>query len=194
VSGNTVIDDEFIAKWDSQYDEGDESEYRCLVKRVRTQVQSLGVISRQTFEHIYDWKAARAKRHVRWKKFRIYTKGLREALRAADDRRVAILDDLPGIGIPVASTLLHFIYPKRFPIVDYRTVEALQDLDCLDKSRSLYSFRDTPEGYGVFRQVMLNIARQHPKWSLRQIDRALFAYHKKELEPKKRCMESSKRD
>lgn len=94
---------------------------------------------------------------------------------------------LPGVRMPVASTILHFIYPKRFPIVDYRTVETLQHFDCLNKSRSRYFFRDTIAGYRVFQRVMLNIARQRQKWSLRQIDRALFAYHKEELKPKRRA-------
>jgi hypothetical protein len=32
--------------------------------------------------------------------------------------------------------------------------------------------------YIFFQSTILTIAKDHPKWSLRQIDRALFAYHK----------------
>ena len=184
-----VIDDEFIAEWHPRYDESehDERMYQSLVKKVQEEVSELRTISRPTFKQIYEWKAARAKRHVQWKKFQMYDAALRRVLRKSDDRKAETLVGLPGLRMPVASTILHFIYPKRFPIVDYRTVETLQHFDCLDKSRSRYFFRDTIAGYRVFQRVMLNIARQRQKWSLRQIDRALFAYHKEELKPKRRA-------
>ena len=161
--------------------------YQSLVKTAQEEVSELGTISRPTFERIYDWKAARARRHVQWKKFHMYDAALRKALRESNDRKAETLVGLPSLRMPVASTLLHFIYPKRFPIVDYRTVEALQHLDCLDGSRSRYFFRDTIAGYRVFQRVMLNIVRERQKWSLRQIDRALFAYHKEELKPRRKA-------
>lgn len=159
--------------------------YQCLVKRARKEVSELSTISRSTFKEIYDWKAARARRHVQWNNFQTYDSALRNALRASNDQKVEILVGLPGIGIPVASTILHFVYPKSFPIVDFRTVETLQHCDCLDKSRSRHFFRDTTVGYQVFRRAMLKIARGNPKWSLREIDRALFAYHKRAMKLKK---------
>ena len=38
--------------------------------------------------------------------------------------------------------------------------------------------------YILYQSAILTIAKDHPKWSLRQIDRALFAYHKIYLGPK----------
>ncbi len=69
--------------------------------------------------------------------------------------------------------------------MDFRTVETLQHSGRLDKSGSRHFFRDTTVGYDVFRRAMLKIARENPKWSLREIDRALFAYHERTMKLKK---------
>jgi len=61
--------------------------------------------------------------------------------------------------------------------------------DKIDKSKSCYYFSDTIRGYGIFRGVVADIAQLYPRWSLRQIDRTLFAYHKIQLKPNaKRCL------
>jgi len=86
-------------------------------------------------------------------------------------------DNLPGVGIPVASTILHFMYPKDFPIVDFRTIEVLQKGDySLDKEMD-YS-RETSRGYCEFREVILGIAKKYTEGDIRKVDKALFAYHK----------------
>lgn len=92
---------------------------------------------------------------------------------------MAILDELYGIGVPVASTILHFIYPSIFPIMDVRAAEALYYSGYLNaKSR-------TQNNYANYRRVITDIAQQN-KCSLRELDKALFAYHKKKLEPEVR--------
>jgi hypothetical protein len=179
-----IIDDAFIEKWHLRYCEHDEKEYERIILAVLNDITRMGTISKLTLERIVNWKAARAKGYVKWKNFGKYKKAFRTALSSWEDQKIAILDDLPGVGIPMASTILHFIYPKIFPIVDFRTVEALQKGGYLDKSKSKYRFRDTIQGYNCFRRTILNIAQRCPTRSLREIDRALFAYHKIELDPK----------
>lgn len=182
-----IVDDAFLERWHPIYDKvtkkHDEHDYQCLLKIVRRDVRMSATLQKETLERIYDWKAPRAKPHVKWERYRLYANMFRKALenRVKPDEKVAILDNLPGIGIPVASTILHLVYPEIFPIVDFRTVEVLRDNEHLDQSRGKYYYRDTIEGYQVFRSAVEDIARQCPKWSLRQIDRALFAYHKRTI-------------
>ena len=79
---------------------------------------------------------------------------------------------MKGIGVPVAFTILHFMYSGNYPIMDMRTVEVLQAYGYITrKSRDLKRF---PE----FQDAVLSIQNSHPRWSLRQIDRAIFAFHK----------------
>jgi hypothetical protein len=83
--------------------------------------------------------------------------------------------ELRGIGAPVGSTILHFIYPDRFPVIDVRTCEALYHHGYIASTT-----RDVKR-YPDFRKAILGIQKQYGQYSLRQIDKALFAYHKLEL-------------
>lgn len=183
-----VIDDNFIKEWHPKYDKpeigGDYAEYENLIEEV-----SRGTISKPIFIRILDWKAPRVKGIIKLDNYDDYAEGIKHALQAPEDRKLPILDDLYGIGVPVASTILHFIYPSIFPIMDIRVSEVLYYSGYLTaKSR-------TQNNYVKFRRVILNVAQQS-KCTLREIDRALFAYHKIELKPKirsaigkaKRCL------
>jgi len=192
MSKKVVIDDDFIREWEPKYDETecDEEHYQNLIQKVKEDVSRYGTITRDTFKDIYAWKARRAKRHVEWANFDKYEERFRRALKAPDNEKMKVLLDphLPGIGGPVASTVLHMACPETMPIVDFRTVEVLRDdAKYLDK-KSTHHYCNTIEGYRVFCGAMNNIVRDYPSWTLRQIDRALFVYHKQKHEScTKRC-------
>jgi len=199
------IDDAFIGKWHPKYDElepGDEEVYDALVRTVKEEMKSKGRISKKTFLDIWKWKGAmRVIRHAR-----IYVEGqvtkastLAEDeyetcyamafSRAADprlpERKLAELlgpgRKLPGVGAPTGSTIIHFIDPKNTPIIDVRTVEVL-----VEARRISTKHRDL-EHYEQFRKAIDVIKHNCPKRTLRQIDRALFAYHKLVLDKKRKC-------
>lgn len=177
--GKISIDGDFIKKWGPLYDKpeigGDYIEYENIIKEVAVDISG-GALTKPTFIRILDWKAPRVKGIIKLDRFDEYSKGIKRALEAPDDRKLSILDDLYGINVPVASTILHFISPSIFPIMDIRVAEALYYFGYLKaKSR-------TQRNYNHFRKVILNIA-QETKFSLREIDRASFAYHKMNLEP-----------
>lgn len=181
----TIIDDNFIEKWQQEYDkkEGDDQRYDTIKLKVSEELNKNEIISEDTFISILDWKSPRVKGIIKKDDFEYYAKGIRKAIKSSDGK-IEILDELRGIGIPVASTILHFIYPGIFPIVDFRTVEVLQNAGNLDESKRYYNYRDSLVGYNSFCQAIKTIACHHPKYCLRQIDKALFAYHKYELKSK----------
>ena len=177
---NCLVDDNFVKKWHPLYDDsdigGDYFEYEEIIKKVSTEI-SQGTISKSTFIDILDWKAPRVKGIIKLDNFDYYAKAIKKALEPPENHKLTILDDLYGIGVPVASTILHFIYPSLFPIMDIRVAEVLYYSGYLKaKSR-------TQNNYNNFRRVILNISQQS-QYTLREMDRALFAYHKIELEPK----------
>ncbi len=184
-----VIDDPFIDRWEAEYDriEGDDRKYEKIIAQVKEDISRISSISKDTLEEIYNWKAARAKGYVRWEDYSKYEEAIGNSLCAPKDKKIAILDDLPGIGIPLASTILHFVYPETFPIVDIRTVEFLQNAGYLDKLKSYYYFRDTIQGYSFFFNIVTEISQRLPKKCLRQIDKAMFANHKS-TEKIKKCV------
>lgn len=181
--------DEIISKTDkckiNIYDE----EYKLIMRRVLNELKMNDTLSEDLFFKILDWKSPRVRGIIKKQKlkFEEYADGIRCAIKAPDDEKMEILDKLFGIGIPVASTILQFIYPKIFPIIDFRTVKVLQNVEKLDNSKNYHNYRDSIKGYVLFREAIKNIAKEYPKYSLRQIDKALFASHKYELESKTSC-------
>jgi hypothetical protein len=76
------------------------------------------------------------------------------------------LTELKGVGVPVASSLLHFAFPRRYPILDVRALESLGR-----KSRSVY-----PVGFWVdYVEACQRIARDNAI-SIRTLDKALWQH------------------
>jgi len=171
---NPIINNIFIEKWHPRYDEieNDEKQYEKIIASVSDELSQESTILRGTFIDILNWKSPRVRGIVRMNEFNVYADAFRQCFNAQDNEKLAILDKLYGVGVPVASTILHFMYPNCFPIMDIRTVETLYYAGYIE-SKTI-----SQEHYCVFRAVILEIAKDNPKWSLRQIDRALFAYHK----------------
>ncbi|ODV43325.1 hypothetical protein AWV79_18135 [Cupriavidus sp. UYMMa02A] len=173
-----LVDDAFVQRWEPQYDAiaHDETEYQSLVHAVHNDVDSFGAIREATFRQILEWKSARTKGHVHWWNYGRYIETMRNCLSMDGDDRLDAVCKLPGVAARVGSTILHFIYPDTYPIFDIRTLEALRYLGAdLGKSFSVnnyYRFRE----YLISTQVELN------GWTLRELDRALFAFHKRNPE------------
>jgi len=180
MESNLKIDCDFISTWHPKYDQiaNDENEYRNLVRLVKKEIGQKSTISKETFIRILNWKCPRVKGIVRLNEFNIYEKGITAANSAEEDQKLKLLVDLQGIGPPVGSTILHFMYPNSFPIIDKRTAETLHYAGCIESS-----LRAFPH-YASFKSAILEIATENPSFTLREIDRALFAYHKIHLSPK----------
>ena len=179
-----VIDDAFIREWHPKYDvtENDESEYQRLVAEVARDLKSLGTISQNTFLAVWNWKGAmRVIRHVNLDQCNsVYAAAFRRAASEPPERKLAALlapaVKLSGVEAPTGSTILHFMHPQTMPIIDVRTVEVLYAAGLLSTDR-----RDLAH-YEEYRQAIESISHRCLGWSLREIDRALFAYHKQFLE------------
>ena len=147
-------------------------------------MDSGGRISKETSLAIWKWKGAmRVIRRVGIGEYdTLYAEAFRRAAAEPPERKLAALLDpsvkLPGVGAPTGSTILHFIHPESIPIIDVRTVEVLFEAGLVStKQRDLGHYEE-------FRKAIGAIRHRCPRWRLRQIDRALFAYHKRVLDKK----------
>ena len=172
-----LIDDNFIEKWQNSFADSPRAQtaYDELRLKVKTEIEKNGCISEQTFIRLINWKSPRIRPIFEKRGYEEYRLAIKKCLAAEEHDKMAILDEAYGIGAPVASTILHFIYPDRFPIIDFRTAEALYHFGLIESPRV------SAKGYVAFRDAILDIRKRHDRWSLRQIDMALFAYDKKEL-------------
>lgn len=173
-----MIDEKFIDKWGPI--DIEDYEYNHIKKLVDSDIKNIHAISKATLEALLNWKASRTKGKLNWNNFEEYEKTFKVILELPKENKLEKLTELAGFGVSISSAILHFIYPSEFPIIDIRAVETLQATGYIDKNKSIYSIRDTIKGYYFYRSVILEIAKTCRK-SLREIDKALFKYHKIKL-------------
>jgi len=82
-------------------------------------------------------------------------------------RRLRLLLGLSGVGVPVASVVLHFAAPARYPVYDVRVLTALRRLGGRRR------FPPTPAGWLGYVECLRALARRH-RVSLRTLDKALW--------------------
>lgn len=167
------MDEEFIDKWSNI--DVDEYEYNNIIKLVKNDIETENTITESTFERIINWKSARSKGYTRKREYEEYKNTFTEIL--TTENKLEKLTDLYGIGVSIASTILHFIYPDVYPIIDFRTIEALQLLGHINKDVKMTDIRDAIKGYDSYRSIILEISKK-VKRKLREVDKALFKFHK----------------
>ena len=75
---------------------------------------------------------------------------------------------LEGVGVPTASTLLHFVFPADYPILDVRALDSLGG-----RARSVYPVSFWLDYLAACREL----ADRHGV-DLRTLDKALWQYSK----------------
>ena len=169
-----MITKAFIRNWQSKYEleAGDDTDYGALVKLL-AQEATTARFNFSTIVQVVDWKASRIKGLMDFTCPEKYCAFVRLAYDTANRRtKLWILTSLEGWGIPMASTMLHFLHPNRFPIVDYRVLQVLRD------RTGFIANRDTEKGYWRYYSEIHYIMRT-TGCRMREIDRALWAFHKK---------------
>jgi hypothetical protein len=124
------------------------------------------------FIRILICKSPRVKGIVNLNQFSDYKKGVYRSNQAEESQKLHILAQLCGIAGPVGSTILHFMYPDSFPIIDVRTTQVLHCAGLISKCSS------DQKHYPKFKSALHRLAQNCLGFTLREIDRALFAYHK----------------
>lgn len=152
---------------------------RYLFDRVTKRFEEEGTIHSFDFYAIITWKANRAKTKVRsgMKEANLSPSALMKRVHdITDDRaKMQVLDNVPGIGIPIASAVLTVCYPSRFTVIDYRAWETLLDF----KRVSLKTMPTSIDGY--FKQYLpaCQTLADEKRLSLRELDFALWGWSQK---------------
>jgi hypothetical protein len=102
--------------------------------RAGRQAQERGYYTKPEFMAVCRWKSLRSAGRAEANPPAVIRRQTTIALRAEDEAtRLRALTELQGVGVPVASTLLHFAFPRRYPMLDWRALESLGQ-----KPRSTY--------------------------------------------------------
>ena len=128
-----------------------------------------GYYTREEFLTVCEWKTSRSRPMVERNAAAIVERATRRALGATDEgEQMHALIQLEGVGVPTASTLLHFARPDDYPILDVRALESLGQ-----NPRSVY-----PVAYWLDYLHACRQLAQHHKVSVRILDKALWQHSK----------------
>ncbi len=141
--------------------------------------QGRGCLYKDEFIELGRWKSPRPHRWYKENSKGRVTDLTRKAL-SASDREEALehLDALKGVALPTASAILHW-FRDDTPIIDFRVVEALGYGEIPDSKFKNYKFYNE-----VAKKVIQEAERVNV--SLRDMDRALWAWQKAYGRPRKR--------
>jgi hypothetical protein len=128
-----------------------------------------GYYTRGDARIVYRWKARRSEGRFAVVDGRTVRETTRRAFAVSDEtERIELLTRLPGVGVPVASALLHFAFPDVYPILDVRALESLGV-----KGRSVYPPSFWVEYVSFYRGLAAELGV-----SLRTLDAALWQHSK----------------
>ena len=103
-----------------------------------------------------------------------------------DSERVEILEELKGVSVPVASTILTAFDPARFAVIDFRTLRAiarvepqLTDItnygDFAEYARWLLNYKKDRDVYNSYIEIVRDISNRVNR-SPREVDMALWVF------------------
>lgn len=148
-----------------RYDYAEDGEARAAGRAARER----SYYTRDEFLCVCRWKSSRTKSLAESNSEADIVRATRAAFQADDEEtRMEALLVLQGVGVPTASTLLHFASPDRYPILDVRALEALGR-----RGQSVYSV-----SYWVYYlEACRDLAETHGV-PIRELDKALWRWSK----------------
>ena len=121
----------FVDRWSARYDEDYlHSRYHRVEQSLKTwlaEQRGPKFLDKGRFLKLAGWKSERPKRRYEQNTDAFVREVTELAFQQSDDRLgLHILTALKGVGMPVASALLHFAFPDRYPILDFHVVNTLR--------------------------------------------------------------------
>jgi len=137
-----------------------------------------GYLNRDQFLEVAKWKSHRpAHLHAMNNEESVLTWTRTAFLCEGDLQPIRALTKLKGVRIPTASAILHFCHPGRYPLIDFRALESLGVPRRTSVTMRLWC------AYAEFCRGLADA--QHV--SLRELDRALWAWSDKKSGRQSRC-------
>src|SRR5262245_51904129 len=145
-----------------------QGERRLKVRLARRRARGHLYLTRAELRWIGEWKSPRIRPQIT-RNSEAGVRGLTEVafLVHDDGTRLRLLLGLSGVGVAVASVMLHFADPRRYPIYDVRVRTALQRIGVRRR------FPPTAAGWADYTAHLRGLAARH-RVSLRTLDKALW--------------------
>jgi hypothetical protein len=143
-------------------------ERRLKARLARRRARGRRYLTRTELRWLGEWKTPRIRPHIAANTAAAVRALTEAAFLVRDDRRrLRLLLGLQGVGVPVASVVLHFAEPTRYPVYDIRVRRALGRLGVRR------AFPPTPDGWVAYVASLRRWARDRHV-TLRTLDKALW--------------------
>lgn len=183
------IDRNLIERCITEYNNHDKDKEEKLEKKIRKEIlnkvfNELHLTEDRDYKgilvDIINWKAPRVgKRSESDEKF---IGEITRFSRSTHNERVKIeiLCLLKGVSFRVASAILHFYFPDKYIIMDWRAWSSLKHFGLMDSE-----FKNNFKSWEKYLSVCISLKEKFSnKFTLRDIDKALWAYSKYILKEK----------
>ena len=173
------IDCKFVLEWANNYDVqfGDSYDKREeeAVRGWLSSIPESKYLDKKMFVRLCEWKSARPRKHCRANDEATIIEVTRAAYIASDSLvKLSLLKTLQGVGVAVAACILHFLQPDVYPIFDYHARNTLKKAGLWTREDSRSS---DDRAWLEYVRVMRELSKKLGV-TLRQLDKALFAYDK----------------
>ncbi|EKD94262.1 MAG: hypothetical protein ACD_26C00145G0005 [uncultured bacterium] len=164
------LDKENINKYANFYDKRKRNTLdKKIEKELRDWFKKNRYLNKKKFIKLGRWKSERQIKNYKRNSNLIIEEITKLSFKTENEEiRIKILMVLHGVSYPVASVILHFAFPDKYPILDFRVVESLGW-----KQPEYYSFNF----WQKYCKRLRNISKKL-KLPLRIIDKALWEYSK----------------
>ncbi|MDZ4845331.1 MAG: hypothetical protein SH857_07250 [Chitinophagales bacterium] len=146
-----------------------------LIKELKV-VKKRGNLKKSELEIICHWKSARAIRLIKSNSEGIINKLSKEALNTrSEKRKMEFFTKLNGVSVPMASSILMFIDPKRYGVIDIRVWELLHSIGTMKTNPKGVNFK-----FNEWYRFLVIIRYYAKKFGVtsKDIERTLFYVHK----------------
>lgn len=178
-----MIDRKFIDYWSNRYDLKCSERDRALYKQIKNKLNKLfpsgkiRYLTRDILYDVVDWKASRIRKSVLSNKPAFVKEISRCCLLSRNEQlKIEALAILKGVKYRVASAILHFCFPEKYTVMDWRAWESLIKQKELAKT---YKIKDDFEHWHKYLKTCRSICTRCNR-TLRQLDKALWQYSKED--------------
>ena len=120
------INMETILEYASRYDSSQKPQDRATEEKMKSLLEEQRHLGRDELVEIGVWKTPRQKRRYQSNDELAVKEITKFSFSAKSERaRIGVLLALDGVSYAVASTILHFAFPRRYPILDFRALWSL---------------------------------------------------------------------
>ena len=172
------ISHEFVRQWVKEHDErlegGTALQIEMEVREWLAEQPEPKYFDKEHFVKLGKWKPPRQEENYISNDESLIKETTHLAYEVSHDRlKLHILKMLKGVGVPVASTFLHFMHPDKFPIFDVRVRSSLAKATKWHRAIDDQSDDAWSEYVDIMRDLSKNL-----NVSLRELDKALWSYDK----------------